>query len=82
MSPILAIMLFSPKSCTDRELLKSPKCRNVNRKLDITWHQCISKIGPNRLMLICEMKITQFLYLWFTTLQMQTKMEMFLEWPN
>ena len=35
-SPIPGIMLFSSKSCTDRELLRSPKCRNLNRKLNIT----------------------------------------------
>ena len=37
-SPIPAIMSPSPKSCTDKELSKSPKFRNPNRKLNINWH--------------------------------------------
>ena len=57
-SPIPTIMLFFPKSRTNRELLKSPKCRNLNIKLSITWHQCNSKMGQNGLKLICELKIT------------------------
>ena len=57
-SPIPTIMLFFPKSRTTRELLKSPKCRNLNIKLNITWHQYNSKMGQNGLKLICELKIT------------------------
>ena len=30
MSPLPAIMSFSRESCTDREFLKSPRCKNVN----------------------------------------------------
>ena len=63
LSPIPAIMLIFPKSFTDRELLKSPKCRNLNIKLNITWHQSFSIMSPNGLKLICELKITQFCYL-------------------
>ena len=42
-------MLFSPKSYTMRDL---------NTKLNITWHQWISKIDPNVLKLTCGLKNT------------------------
>ena len=47
MSHISAIILFSPKSCSDRELLNVPKCKDLNKKLNISWHQSISKTGTN-----------------------------------
>ena len=58
MSHISAIILFSPRSCTDTELLNVPKCKDLSKKLNITWHQSISKTGPNGFKKICELKIT------------------------
>ena len=51
-------MLFSLKSCTDGELIKLPKSRHLDRKLNVTWHQCITKMGPKRIKLNCELKVT------------------------
>ena len=67
MSVIHTAMLFSPKRCIYRELLRSPKYRNPNRNFN--KHQCISKMGPNKLKLICELKIKLFFQLRLTTLQ-------------
>ena len=54
MFPIPSIMLFSSKISTDRD------CRQLNTKVKTTWHQCISKMDPNGLKLICELKNTWF----------------------
>lgn len=56
-SPIPAAMLFSPINCADRDSLKSPESRNLNNKLNITWHQYIFAVAPNEIKLICELKI-------------------------
>ena len=48
----------SYKNCTDKELLKLPKCRHLNRRLNVTWRQCYSKMSPSRLKFKCELKIT------------------------
>ena len=56
-SPIPAAMLFSTKNCADIDLLKSPESRNLNNKLNITWHQCIFAVSTNEIKLIFELKI-------------------------
>ena len=49
--------------------LKKLESRNLNRKINITWHQSISKIGPNGVKLIYKTQITYLLYPLFTTLE-------------